>query len=156
MSMQKMSFDLDKFPHLLNLKNTIEDMKRYIDLLNKRKVLLKEKNTEKTEYEKNEDEIVVIRTNWELAKAHKNLREKENYFTEFCEKLDEHIQEANDHYDEVVAKARAWKGNKTIAEQLRVEFDTVQKEDLNTDWQMRIKHFITLKAIMNPKPKTNK
>ena len=38
MSMQKMSFDLDKFPHLLNLKNTIEDMKRYIDLLNKRKV----------------------------------------------------------------------------------------------------------------------
>jgi len=99
---------------------------------------------------------VVIKTNWELAKAHKNLREKENYFTEFCEKLEEHIQDANEKYDEVVAKARAWKGNKTIAEQLRVEFETVSKEDLNTDWQMRIKHFITLKAIMNPKPKTTK
>lgn len=154
--MQKMSFKLEKFPHLLNLKNTIEDMKRYIDLLNKRKVLLKEKNTEKSEYEKNEDEIVIIRTNWELAKSHKNLREKENYFTEFCEKLEEHIKETNENFDDVVSKARNWRGNKTIAEQLRVEFETVEKEDLNKDWQMRIKHFITLKAIMNPKPKSKK
>ena len=155
MSMSKMSFDLEKFPHLISVKSAVESQKSYIECMNKRKVLIRENNSEKSEYQKNEDEIVLIRTDWELAKAHKNLREKENYFRDFSENIASYIDEVNEKFDQVFLKATSFKEqrNKVIYEQLKAEFDTVKDVDMNEDWQMRIKHYITLKTILNPKKK---
>lgn len=155
MSMSKMSFDLEKFPHLISVKQGIDSQKRYIECMNKRKVLIKENTSEKTEYQKNEDEIVVLRTDWELAKAHKNLREKEDYFRDFSQQIAGYIDEVNEKYDQVYEKAKAYKveRNKVIYEQLQAEFDAVKDVDMDDDWQMRIKHYITLKTILNPKKK---
>ena len=153
MSMSVMSFDLEKFPHLISVKNAIESQKRYIECMNKRKVLIKENNAEKSEYQKNEDEIVLLRTDWELAKAHKNLREKEDYFRDFSQQVSGYVDEVNEKYEQVFSKAKSFKSerNKVIYEQLQAEFDAVKDVDMDEDWQMRIKHYITLKTILNPK-----
>jgi hypothetical protein len=157
--MQKLEFDESKFPHLLTIKQRVEEITLFIEKLNKRKVLINNQQAKKSEFQKNEDDILLIQTDWDLAKSHKSLAEKTEYVREFVERLEKYIPEINENYESVVSKAKAYyennknSKNNDIAKALENEFKEVEKTDLNENWEVRIKHYLVLKNLLENKKK---
>lgn len=151
--MQKLVFDEKKFPHLTNVKNSVETLTLYIEKLNKRKSLISNEQSIKSSFQANEDEILLIKTDWELAKCHKNLSEKTDYVKNFTQKLVEYIDEVNENWEELTQKAKIFyesnKKSKTneIVKALATEFDNVKGVDFDDNWEIRIKHYIVLRTI---------
>ena len=63
MSTKIMKMQMDKFPYLSNLKESISNLKTVIELYQKRKKLIGENKDSLSEYEKNEIEILSERMN---------------------------------------------------------------------------------------------
>lgn len=151
--MQKLVFDEKKFTHLTSVKESVEMLTLYIEKLNKRKILINNQQEIKSEYQTNEDEILLIKTDWELAKSHKNLAEKNEYLKNFTAKLIEYIDEVNENFESMSQKAHSYyelnKGSKKneIVKALELEFKNIESVDLDTDWDVRIKHYIVLRTI---------
>ena len=151
--MQKLVFDEKKFPHLTNVKNSVETLTLYIEKLNKRKSLISNEQNMKSSFQANEDEILLIKTDWELAKCHKNLSEKIDYVKNFSQKLVEYIDEVNDNWEEMTQKAKIfYESNKKsksneIVKALETEFSNVKGVDFDDNWEIRIKHYIVLRTI---------
>lgn len=160
MSMKKLEFEESKFPHLLSIKQRIIEITSFIEKLNKRKVLIGKSDVLKSEFQQNEDEILLIQTDWDLAKSHKSLAEKNQYVQEYIERLEKYIPEINDKYESIVAKAKSYfennknSKNNEIVQALEHEFKQVEKIDLNEDWETRIKHYIVLKNLLESKKKS--
>jgi hypothetical protein len=158
--MQKLEFDEKKFPHLTNVKDSAEQLTQYIEKLNKRKLIIATQNNDKSDFEKNEDEILLIKTDWELGKSHKNLAEKTDYITNFTQKLVEYIAEVNENYEAMIEKTNTFYNNNRTAknnEQIKaieVQMEKVKDVDLNENWEVRITHYIVLRTIFeNPTKK---
>lgn len=158
--MQKLEFDEKKFPHLTNVKDSAEQLTQYIEKLNKRKLIIATQNNDKSDFEKNEDEILLIKTDWELGKSHKNLAEKTDYITNFTQKLVEYIVEVNENYEAMIEKTNTFYNNNRTAknnEQIKaieVQMEKVKDVDLNENWEVRITHYIVLRTIFeNPTKK---
>jgi hypothetical protein len=158
---QKLEFDVNKFPHLLSIQERVEELTLFIEKLNIRKSLINSQNAKKSQFEQNEDEILLIQTNWDLAKSHKNLAEKTQYVKEFTEKLIKYIDEVNENFETVRNKAFTYlknnkeaKNNETV-KALEVEFEQVKDTDLDENWEVRVKHYIVLKTIFEAPKKKN-
>jgi len=155
--MQKLELDLNKFPHVLSIKQRINELTSFIEKLNKRKVLIQHKEGTISEFEANEDELLLIQTDWDLAKSHKSLAEKTQYVREFIERLDKYIPEINENYEKVINKARNFISNNfsnknhELFKSLEQEFKQVSTTDLNENWEARIKHYIVLKSLLENK-----
>ena len=151
--MQKLEFDEKKFTHLTSVKESVEMLTSYVEKLNKRKVLINSQQEDKSEFEKNEDEITLIKTDWDLAKTHKNLAEKNEYLKNFTAKLIEYIDEVNENFESMSEKAHSYynlnKGSKKneIVQALKDEWKNIEGVDLNENWDVRIKHYIVLRTI---------
>jgi hypothetical protein len=152
--MKKLSFNEAKFPHLTTVKESVEQLTLYIEKLHKRKqIIAKGKDVLSTEYEKNEDEISIIKTDWELAKSYKNLAEKTDYVKNFTAKLLVYIDEVNEKYTEVSNKAKLYfNANSSnqedeTAKAIGTEYENIKDADLDDNWEIRIKHYIVLRTI---------
>jgi hypothetical protein len=150
---QKLEFDVNKFPHLLSIQERVEELTLFIEKLNLRKALINGQSEMKSEFQKNEDEILLIQTNWDLAKSHKNLAEKNQYIKDFTEKLIKYIDEVNENFESIRMKALSYlennknsKNNETV-KALEIEFEQVKNTDLDENWEVRVKHYIMLKSI---------
>lgn len=150
---QKLEFDVKKFPHLLSIQERVEELTLFIEKLNLRKALINGQSEMKSEFQKNEDEILLIQTNWDLAKSHKNLAEKNQYIKDFTEKLIKYIDEVNENFESIRMKALSYlennknsKNNETV-KALEIEFEQVKNTDLDENWEVRVKHYIMLKSI---------
>ena len=156
---QPLEFDLNKFPHLLSVQERIDELTLFISKLNLRKGLISGEASqgypsgEKSEFQKNEDAILLIQTNWDLAKSHKSLAEKTAYAKEFTDRLIKYIDEVNENFETVRNKALTYlknnkedKNNETV-KALEVEFEQVKDTDLDENWEVRLKHYIVLKGI---------
>lgn len=164
--LQKLELDVNKFPHLLSIQERIDETTSLITKLNLRKALINEgknQNTneeKKTIFQSNEDEILIIKTNWELAKCHKNLAEKVKYVKEFTERLITYIDEINENFENMRLKAFSFvennknaKNNETL-KALKTEFAQIKDTDLDENWEVRVKHYIMLKSIFDTSKKT--
>jgi hypothetical protein len=156
---QKLEFNETKFPHLLTMKQRVDELTLYIEKLNLRKVLITSKNAVKSQYDQNEDEILLIRTDWELAKSHKDLAEKTEYVKNFTEKLVTYIDEVNENFETMRSKALSYyennkksKNNETV-KALELEFEAIKDTDLDENWEVRIKHYIVLRTIFENQKK---
>lgn len=152
--MKKLSFNEAKFPHLRTVKESVEQLTLYIEKLHKRKqIIASGKDVLSTEYEKNEDEISIIKTDWELAKSYKNLAEKTDYVKNFTAKLLVYIDEVNEKYTEVSNKAKLYfNANSSnqedeTAKAIGTEYENIKDADLDDNWEIRIKHYIVLRTI---------
>jgi hypothetical protein len=157
---QKLEFDVTKFPHLLSIQERVEELTLFIEKLNLRKALINGQSEMKSEFQKNEDEILVLQTNWDLAKSHKSLAEKTQYVKEFTERLVKYIDEINENFESIRVKALSYlennknsKNNETV-KALQVEFEQVKDTDLDENWEVRVKHYIVLKSIFEAPKKT--
>jgi hypothetical protein len=148
--MSKIKIQMDKFPHLSNVKKTITSIKKEIELLNKRKSLASQEiESLVSAYSKNEIEIVVLRTDRELARLYKTLNEQESHFKDYKEKLSSLIDEVNENYDTFIKEKR----KSIIAdEKIRQLFDTYKQFDFDANWEAKIMLYHELKELEKPTP----
>ncbi len=152
----KMVFDLAKLPTLNYYKTQIEGLKKMIDCLNKRTVLIKENYDDKSEYEKNEIEITLLKTDKDLARAHKDLSEKEKLFVSNSKDIAKEIDDINGKFDMQMAKALAYKGKPEIEACLKQLFADVKDIDLSQNYDAKIMLYINVKATMEESNKKKK
>ena len=96
MSTKIMKMQMDKFPYLSNLKESIGNLKTVIELYQKRKKLIGENKDSLSEYEKNEIEIKIWLTNKDLASAFKDLNDRETKL-----KINDRFAEPNRKFDKM-------------------------------------------------------
>jgi hypothetical protein len=142
-----------KFPHLANQKETIQNLKKYLELLQKRLVLIDSDKQEKSDFQKNEDEILVWRTKKDLAKGYGDLSKREQQFKEYYDKMSKMIPEVNANFEATLKKAKSLSDqSKDLADEIQM-FKTY---DLEANHEARIHFYGGLKSkielIENPAP----
>lgn len=80
--------------------------KRKLECLHKRQVLISNGSASKSEYQKNEDELLQIKTVVEIQTLGKYVAEREGYYIQFLKKFLADLEEMNIGYDALVAKAQ--------------------------------------------------
>lgn len=148
--MKPMKIVMSKFPHLSNVKNNISTMQREIELLNKRKRLWTADLANKTPYEQNEMELLILRTDRELSRLFKGLSDQEIHFKNYKANLDENIKKLNLNYDEFVDECKKLKSTN---EEVKKIFDEFTQFDFNANWEAKVMFYASLKRATEPKIK---
>ena len=95
-----------KHPYLKTLKNTLVTQKTLKECLEKRLFLIHQDYSNKTEYDKNDIEIIKIKTQGEIDVLRKVIFEKENYFLKFMEGFVKDLEEIDSNYQNVLDKCK--------------------------------------------------
>jgi hypothetical protein len=146
--MKTMKIVMSKFPHLNNVKNNISSIQREIELLNKRKRLWTAEIANLSEFEQNELELKMLRTDRELSKLFKGLNEQETHFKNYKDKVDSTIKEMNLNYDEFVDSCKKLKSTN---EDIKNAFDQYAVFDFEANWEARVMFYASLKHALEPK-----
>jgi len=97
---------VEKMPHLKYTKESIEILKKLIELLNKRKDIITSSEEKLTDYDNNERAIQLIKTEIELSKTHTAIIQKENHEKEFIEGCTTILKEIELKWVELMEKAK--------------------------------------------------
>jgi predicted nuclease with TOPRIM domain len=148
--MSKIKIQMDKFPHLSNVKKTITSIKKEIELLNKRKSFASQEiESLVSPYTKNEIDITLLRTDREISRLYKTLNEQESHFKDYKEKLTSLVDEVNENYETFIKEKRKL----IIAdEKIRQLFDTYKQFDFDANWEAKIMLYHELKELEKPAP----
>jgi len=133
--------DLSKFPSLEMNKKQVEEHTKLVALLDKRIVLIQADWENLNDFEKNEREILLIKTGFELASYHTKKKKYERIVKDIMKTV-EVIDEVHEKFDEINKKAyeRA-KKDKNVEEFLKqAEFD-----EFETNYESKITHYFALK-----------
>ena len=79
----EVTLPVEKLPHLRITLESIENLKKLIELLKKRKEIITSSEEKLTEYEHNERAIQLIKTEVELSKVHTSIIQKEMHLKDF-------------------------------------------------------------------------
>lgn len=143
--MKKMKIQMDKFPHLKYVKDTIDNIQKEIEVLNKRKRLgASEKATLTSEYQQNELDLVLLRTEREISKLFKTLNDQENHFKVYKQKLTDLLDEVSENFDSYIKEQR-----KLILknEKVRLMFAQFKPFDFEENWEAKIQFYANLKEL---------
>lgn len=143
--MKKMKIQMDKFPHLKYVKDTIDNIQKEIEVLNKRKRLgASEKATLTSEYQQNELDLVLLRTEREISKLFKTLNDQENHFKVYKQKLTDLLDEVSENFDSYIKDQR-----KLILknEKVRLMFAQFKPFDFEENWEAKIQFYANLKEL---------
>lgn len=143
--MKKMKIIMDKFPHLKNVKETISSIQREIELLNERKRLsAAHKENIISNYEWNELDLVLLRTDREISKLFKTLNDQEKHFKNYKEKLSSLLDEVSENFDSYIKEQR-----KLImtSDDVRFCFEQFKPFDFNENWEAKIQFYSNLQSI---------
>jgi hypothetical protein len=143
--MKKMKIIMDKFPHLKNVKETINSIHQEIEILNERKRLSTEHETSlNSTYAKNELKLVILRTDREISKLFKTLNDQEKHFKNYKEKLSSLLDEVSENFDSYIKEQR-----KLImtSDDVRFCFEQFKPFDFNENWEAKIQFYSNLQSI---------
>ena len=136
---------MDKFPHLKYVKDTITSIQNEIEILNKRKRLVaSEKVIIISEYQKNELDLTILRTEREISKLFKALNDQENHFKKYKEKLTELLDEVSENFEKYIKEQRKLI---LINEKVRLMFEQFKPFDFEQNWEAKIQLYANLKEI---------
>lgn len=136
---------MDKFPHLKYVKETITSIQNEIEILNKRKRLVaSEKVIIISEYQKNELDLTILRTEREISKLFKALNDQENHFKKYKEKLTELLDEVSENFEKYIKEQRKLI---LINEKVRLMFEQFKPFDFEQNWEAKIQLYANLKEI---------
>jgi len=139
---------LDKFPHIKFNEERLAEMEMLVACFNVRRDFLKESLDLKIGYEHNEDKILLIKTDMELARLHTSIIKKKTYLKDFRASCFEILKEMESKLNEVMAKGRLMSDKNP---QLKEAMDNADKKLFEENWEAHISHYLTIKQILNPK-----
>jgi DNA mismatch repair ATPase MutS len=138
--------DFSKFPSIEFNKKSIAEIRTLIEKLNNRKKFLESKECA-SEFEKNEDEINVIKTNMELATLHTSAIKKENAMKEYTDgTIKPNYEDCEKNFDELMKKA----------EQVANKDEVLKKVLNETNWELvrenydhKMNHYLAVKKYIS-------
>lgn len=132
-------------PYMVVLQETLNTTKQMLECLEKRKVLITIDMVKKNEYERNEIQITLIRTQGEIDTLKKIISEKENYFIKFIQEFAKDAEEVDKNYDNVLKEAKAQSYQvKGIADTLK----SVKWDIMENNIEVKIHFYKRLKALL--------
>jgi hypothetical protein len=150
---------IDKLPHLRFQVESAERSGKIISHLNIRKKLLQDIIDSKSnsldtleQLEMNEKELLLIKTDIELAKTHTDIIKKNEYIKDLRNNLVAVLKEMDENWADVIEKAEDLKEtNNEIATWL----GKLDMAFFDTNWEYAIDFYLNLKHIIYP-PKEEK
>jgi len=143
MSTKSMKMQMDKFPYLSNLKESISNLKTIIELYQKRKKLIGENKDSLSEYEKNEIEIKIWLTNKDLSSAYKDLSDRELKFKELYKFYNDNLNEVSINFETIYSQAK-----KSKEENIKEELEKYKGFDFAENYEAKIHLYSTLKKLL--------
>jgi hypothetical protein len=128
-------------PYLEVLQNTLAVHKKMLDCLEKRLVLVHIDYALKNEYEKNEIEIVKIKTQGEIDALKKVIKMREEYFINYMKNFAIEMEECEKEYESTLSKAKL---NSKVSPIL----DTVNWIAVKENIQIKVKLYQRLKDLL--------
>lgn len=131
-------------------RSKAKNLEKMIEFLNKRKELLTtfigdDVESLGEEYEQNEKRILLLKTDYELAKHHRTLIGIKNEAQGYTEKATEILEEMDNKWNEVMAKAKKEAvRKKDISSILNSKTD----DELNCNIDIKINHYLQLKSMV--------
>lgn len=145
------TIDIEKFPYLKIQQKSISEYKKLIDLLNKRKELSKDQWDNLTPYEKNEREILLLKTDRDLASTHTKIIQMEDQLNDFMEALPKNIEEMESKWDMIMniaaKKAERDKAFAKTVESLKNDFP---ESEFETNYEYKLNFYNQIKRLVNP------
>jgi hypothetical protein len=139
---------MEKFKHLQITKDSIEQLKGLVELLNKRKKLILADEENLTPYEFNERKISLVKTDIELAKVHSTIIQKEMYFKDFVDKATSVLKEIDKRWVEIMEKAEKKSAKDEPLSKLLQEG---KGKDFESNLEEKIAFYINVKNAVYPK-----
>jgi type III secretion system FlhB-like substrate exporter len=133
-------------------REKVEKLEKMIALLNKRKEILNSEESKAPNislFERNENEILLLRTDYELAKHHKNSQAITKEIDGYIEKAGEILTEMNEKWNEIIAKAKKEGVHKKDIAQIVKSMDDV---DLEANIDVKINYYLQLKSMVLNQP----
>jgi hypothetical protein len=142
---------MDKFPRLQSLQKIVADLHNLVEYFNKRKSLIKNNIDEVTPYQNNENKILVIQTDIELARLHTTIYEKEKQIKDYMENEMKSLNECDEEFETLMNKAREVAKNDTLLDGVLKEtnFDFFKE-----NYEHKLNHYLAIKKYLTPKDKT--
>ena len=139
---------MDKFPRLVAIRKSIDNLKSLVDFLNKRKEIITNSTDKISEYDANERSIVFMKTDIELAKVHTSIIHKEKDIKEYLDKVVfPIIGDIDNDWQGLLDKAKEKsKKDGTLAKVLE-ETDFSQFAD---NWEHKFNFYLAVKNYLYP------
>lgn len=145
-----MKMQMDKCPRMSYLKNRISTTQKEIEELNNLvRLSTEELSKDKSEFEKCEIRIKVLRANKNLPTLYVDLERTEADFKKWKSHIQRFMDEANVDYEKVVEQAR-----KMILkdEKIKSIFAEYKDFDLEKNYEAKVMFYGNLKTALNPEP----
>lgn len=126
-------------------KSKLADLEKMIELLNKRKSIINESNVKATEFEANEHQILLLKTDYELAKHHKSCIGIKAELQKYIDGASEVITEMESKWNEVIARAKKDADKKADIKAIIKSMDDVNFDE-NID--VKINYYVQLKSMV--------
>jgi len=135
----------EKSTYLKINQSKIENFEKLIALLNKRKEIVESNQEKLTEFETNERAILLLKTDYELAKHHNTLISIKKECDGYIEKATDIVIEMDEKWNEVLAKAKREAVNKKDIATIVKSMDEV---DFEANIDVKINYYLQLKSMV--------
>jgi hypothetical protein len=135
-------------PYTKELQETLNIAKLKCGYLEKRLELIDSEYSTKSEYEKNEAELIKINTQNELTALKRVINEKEKYFVKFMQQYVEDMDEVESNFDKVVMDA---KQKSETDNELKVFLSKIIWDNLEKNTEAKIYFYKQIKKRLNGK-----
>lgn len=130
-------------PYIKVLQETLATHKKMLDCLEKRLTLIHIDYATKNEYEKNEIEIVKIKTHGEIDALKKVIKKREEYFINYMKQFSIDFEECEKNYEKVLNKAKSMKDRNMIE-----LLTSVNWKNVDENIEVKIKLYQRLKDLV--------
>lgn len=145
---------IDKLPHLRFQEEGVERYRKTIEHLNIRKKMLidlidmnKDSLNIQIRYDNNERELLLIKTDVELAKTHTDLIKRNDYIKDLRANLVNVLKEMDEKWSDLIEEAE------NIKEEKKEVGDMLKKIDMtffDSNWEYAIDFYLNLKHLIYP------
>ena len=144
------TYPIEKFPRLQSVMGSIENAKKLVEHLNERKRLITSGEGEEnlSAFEKNERQILLRRTDIELAKVHTSIIKNEQDVRDYEIKVIKPNIGIIDAEFDILMKRAEKKAEKD--EVLRKVLRETDEEKIKDNWEYRFNHFAAIKNYLYP------
>jgi len=160
-SQDRVTLNIDRFPHLKKLIKAAEKLGTYIALMEEKKTILlsqqsKNKNIPRTLEVVNLD-IEVIDLEIKIAKAHANKHERHEEINAYHNEVAHYLPIMEKEYSDVRKQALLMAQDQSFVDLVRlkeeIEIGNNNSKNFNQNWEQKMRHYLELKKILEPKPK---
>lgn len=127
-------------PYMDVLQKQLQVQKKLLEHLQIRMTL---KRSFKDDYERNEHEIMLIKTTGEISAIDRLVKEKEQYFIKFMQQFTIDLEECDRHFDLVLTKAK-----ESTNEEVKKLLPIIDWNRVNSNAEDKVKIFKKLKALV--------